>query len=73
MVILNYFEGLEAGIEFLIALGSIIGVLGLVIGIIGLITDLGYRKTMIEIIIISIILIGICGIQTGIRYFSIYR
>ncbi|MFX1297141.1 MAG: hypothetical protein ACFFD2_20095 [Promethearchaeota archaeon] len=72
MGIEEYFSNLNASIEFLIALGSLIGVLGLIVGFIIVLTTSRYQKrTGIQIIIISLILIAICGFSTGLRYFRI--
>lgn len=74
MMEFDYFGRLTDAIEFLIALGSIIGLLGLVIGIIFI--ALGGKRLrwkMIGVIIVSIILIGICGLNTGVKYFRIFR
>lgn len=74
MVLYDYFDGFLSGIEFLMALGSIIGLLGIVIGFIFMV--LGgpkLRTRMLGVIIISLVLLGICGFHTGIQYFNIYR
>jgi hypothetical protein len=72
-MMLDYFDGIAESIEFLMALGSIIGMLGLIVGILGWLS-LGQfqRHKMIPVIIASIILLAVCGIHTGIRYFRIY-
>ena len=71
-MILDYFEQVGAGIEYLIALGSIIGVLGFVIGLIFFLVGSGRtRGRFMIIMIISLVLIGICGFQTGINYFHL--
>ncbi len=60
------------GIEFLIALGSIVGLLGLVIGIIFfLIGGSRLRMRMIRVILISIVLVSVCGLYTGKQYFRV--
>ncbi|MFX1377920.1 MAG: hypothetical protein ACFFA4_02405 [Promethearchaeota archaeon] len=72
-MLFDYFDGIAEAIEFLVALGSIIGMLGLIVGIIGwLFLGQFQRHRMIGVIIVSIILLAICGIHTGIRYFRIY-
>jgi len=72
-MIFDYFDGIAEAVEFLMALGSIVGMLGLIIGIIGWF-GLGQfqRHKMFGVIIVSIILLAICGIHTGIKYFRIY-
>lgn len=74
MVIFDYFDGFLAGIDFLIALGSIIGLLGVIVGFIFFMWGSNRMRTrMLGVIIVSLILLAICGTQTGLRYFSIYR
>jgi len=74
MVVFDYFEEVLEGIEYLIALGSILGLVGLIIGMILLIWGgQRYRYKMIGVIIASFILLGVCGLSTGIKYFRIFR
>jgi len=74
MVVFDYFEEVLEGIEYLIALGSILGLLGLVIGMFFLIWGgQRYRDKMIGVIIASIALLAMCGLNTGIKYFNILR
>jgi hypothetical protein len=72
-MVFNYFDGIAQAVEFLMALGSIIGMLGLIVGILGwLVLGQFQRHKMIGVIIASLILLTICGIHTGIKYFRIY-
>ncbi|MFX0034256.1 MAG: hypothetical protein ACFE9I_01285 [Candidatus Hermodarchaeota archaeon] len=72
-MIFDYFDGIGGGIEFLMALGSIIGLLGLIVGILGwLFLGQFQRHKMISVIVVSIILLTVCGLHTGIKYFRIY-
>jgi hypothetical protein len=72
MVLFDYVGEMLGGVEFLIALGSIIGLLGLIAGFIGVLVMPRFRRqNMIFIIIVSIILLIICGLDTGLRYFGI--
>ncbi len=72
-MIFDYFDGVEEAIIFLMAIGSIIGVLGLIVGILGWIFLGSFqRHKMIGVIVASVILLIICGLNTGIRYFRIY-
>ena len=74
MVVFDYFEDVLEGVEYLIALGSIMGLLGLIIGMILLIWGgQRYRSKMIGVIGASFILLGVCGLSTGIKYFRIFR
>ncbi|TES95998.1 MAG: hypothetical protein E3J90_08860 [Promethearchaeota archaeon] len=73
MVVFDYFEGVLEGFEYLIALGSIVGLLWIIIGIIFLIGGgQRYRNKMIGVIIASIVLLAVCGLDTGIKYFRIF-
>ena len=72
-MLFDYFDGIAEAIEFLIALGSIIGLLGLIVGILGwLFMGQFQRHKMIGVVVVSIILLGVCGLYTGVRYFRIY-
>jgi formate-dependent nitrite reductase membrane component NrfD len=74
MVVFDYFESVLGGIEYLIAFGSIIGLLGLIIGMIILIWGgQRYRFKMIGVIVASFVLLAVCGLNTGIKYFRIFR
>ncbi|HEC40244.1 MAG TPA: hypothetical protein ENI29_18540 [bacterium] len=72
-MIFDYFDKVAESVEFLIALGSIMGFLMLIVGILGWIF-LGQfkRHKMISVIVVSIILLTVCGFSTGIKYFHIY-
>ncbi|KKM75362.1 hypothetical protein LCGC14_1391050 [marine sediment metagenome] len=72
-MIFNYIEDLAEIIEFLLAIGSMMGMLGLIIGLIGwLLLGQSQRKRLIGLMIVSVILLMVCGVNTGIRYFRIY-
>ena len=74
MVIFDYFDDLGTGMEFLIALGSIMGMLGLVVGFLFYIWGGGrVKKHMIAVIIFSVALLAVCGVDTGVKYFHIFR
>jgi len=69
----EYFDMVGEAVEFLIALGSIIGFLGLIVGILGwMFLGQFQRHKMIGVIVVSIILLAICGTHTGLKYFHIY-
>ena len=71
-MLFDYFDGIAEAIEFLIALGSIIGLLGLIVGILGwLFMGQFQRHKMIGVLVVSIILLGVCGLYTGVKYFRI--
>lgn len=71
-MIFDYFDVFEESIEFLMALGSIVGMLGFIVGLLGWIF-LGQfkRHKMVGVIIVSIILMAVCGLNTGMVYFRI--
>ena len=74
MVLFDYFEELFEGFEFLIAFGSLIGILGLIIGLIFVIwggSRLRYK--MVGVVIASFVLLALCGFDTGFKYFRIFR
>jgi hypothetical protein len=72
-MIFDFFDVAGEAVEFLIALGSIMGFLGLIVGILGwLFLGQFQRHKMIGVIVVSIILLGICGTHTGLKYFHIY-
>ena len=72
-MILDYFDDVGEGIEFLLALGSIMGMLGLIVGILGYLLMGQFKKhKMIPVIVVSIILLAVCGLTTGTKYFRIY-
>ena len=69
MIFNGYFARVLDGVEFLIALGSIIGLLALILGLLMILA--GYRTHAIKLIIVSICIIAICGLHTGTKYFRI--
>ena len=74
MVMFDYFEDLLEGFEYLIALGSLIGIVGLLVGIIFVIwggSRLRYK--MFGVVVVSIVLLAVCGFDTGFKYFRIFR
>jgi len=72
MVLNKYFDLVFDGVEILFAIGSILGLLGLIVGLIGLLVMPRFqRHNMFYVIIISIILLIICGFDTGLQYFGI--
>lgn len=71
-MLLDYFDGVEEAIEFLMAIGSIGGLLGLIIGILGwMFLGQFNRHKVIGLIVASFILLVICGLNTGMQYFRI--
>jgi hypothetical protein len=74
MVLFDYFEDVLEGFEFLIALGSLVGLGCFIIGLIFVIwggSRLRYK--MMGVTIVSLILLMVCGFSTGLKYFRIFR
>ena len=74
MVMFDYFEDVLEGFEFLIALGSLVGLAGVIFGMIFVIwggSRLRYK--MIGLTVVSLLLLAVCGFSTGIKYFRIFR
>jgi len=74
MIFSGYFDSIGEGIEYLLALGSVIGFLGLMFGII-LFAFGGskYRVRYVGVIVISIIILSLCGgYGIGFRYFHLH-
>ena len=68
----SYVDSMLEGIEFIRAFGSIIGILGFVIGLLMLVSGgRAYKKTGLRVVLICIVLLFVCGPDTGIRYFRI--
>jgi len=74
MIFSSYFDSIGEGVEYLLALGAIIGLLGLMFGIIFFIFGSSrYRSKMIVLIIVSIILLSLCGgYARGVKYFRLH-
>ena len=73
MIFANYFDQVGDGIEFLIAVGSMMGILMLIIGLLGVtLSSKRQRKEFFSLLIIGIILLAVCGPTFGIRYFRIH-
>ncbi|MBD3212366.1 MAG: hypothetical protein GF311_07145 [Candidatus Lokiarchaeota archaeon] len=72
MLFQDYFDAISEGIQFLVAFGSIMGLLGLIVGIIGFLILPNFKRYKLGVVIIgSLILLGICGFDTGLKYFHI--
>jgi Ca2+/Na+ antiporter len=69
----HYWNDVLDGIEFIIAFGSIIGVLGIVVGLIGLLFSSQFqRKRFYSLLFFSIVLVAVCGLYRGLKYFRIF-
>lgn len=74
MVMFDYFEDVLEGFEFLIAIGSLVGLVGVIIGLIFAIAGSSrLRYKMIGLTVVSLLLLAVCGFTTGIKYFRIFR
>lgn len=74
MVMFDYFEDVLEGFEFLIAIGSLVGIVGFLFGIICVIwggSRLRYK--MMGVTVVSLLLLAVCGFSTGIKYFRLFR
>ena len=72
MILSDYYDSVGNALEFLIAFGSILGLLGLVFGFFMVIWGGKRAKTAaFGIIIFSFLMVSICGLQTGIKYFRL--
>ena len=71
---LDYFERVGEGIEFILAFGSVMGLLGLIFGLVGFIFGgPRVRLKFLGIIIFSFVILGFCGGPgRGIKYFRIH-
>ena len=70
----DYFESVLEGVEFLIAVGSIVGLLGIFVGLIFLIWGSSrMRYKMVGVVLVSFLLLGVCGPDTGMKYFRVFR
>jgi hypothetical protein len=74
MVMFDYFEDVIEGFEFLIAFGSLMGLIGFIVGLIFVVWGSSrLRYKMIGVTVVSLLLLAICGFSTGIKYFRIFR
>jgi len=72
MMLVGYFDRVREAIEFLMALGSILGLFGLLYAAAWWnFAAKGRKQQLFRLILVSLILIGVCGLYTGIKYFRI--
>ena len=74
MVLLNYFDDVAEGVQFLIAFGSIMGLLGIIFSILGLLVGGNRNRVLfLKLAVFCIVLLVACGgPQYGIKYFRIH-
>jgi len=68
----SYFSDVLAGIDFLMALASLIGFFGAIVGV--ALLFLGgrqFKSKGLKILVISIVLLALFGYNTGIKYFRL--
>ncbi len=69
---MDYLSEVTDGFEFLIAFLSLIGFIGILVGFAILFIGGRFnRGAAIKVIIVSMIMVGITGMYTGIKYFRI--
>lgn len=72
MMLVGYFDIVREAIEFVMAIGSLMGIFGLLYAAAWWYhTTPKGRGQLFKLIIVSLVLIGICGAYTGIKYFRI--
>ena len=69
----NYFGRVAEAFQFLVALFSMLGLLALIIGVLGaVLSGSRHRAGFVKVIVVSLIIVVICGPYTGMKYFRIY-
>jgi hypothetical protein len=72
MIIESYADGFAYGLRFLMALGSIMGLLILIAGLLGMLIMPRYkRNSMCMVLVIGFALLMLCGVTTGLEYFGV--
>jgi uncharacterized membrane protein len=68
----SYADAFSEGLRFLMALGSIIGILVLIAGLLGFLLMPKYkRNSMCLVVVFGVVLVMLCGITTGLEYFGV--
>ena len=71
-MLVGYFDRVREAIEFIMAIGSLLGLFGLLYAAAWWHhTTPKSRGNLYRLIIVSLILIAICGAYTGVKYFRI--
>ena len=72
MIFAKYFSEVSEGIQFLIAFASLMGFLGLITGcVLFLIGGRFSKRYAYTLIIVSLVLVFMTGLYTGVKYFKI--
>lgn len=68
----SYFADIMGGIDFLMALGSLIGFFGTILGAAMLVVGgRQYKSKGLKVLLVGITLLVLFGYQTGIKYFRL--
>lgn len=72
MMLVGYFDRVREAIEFIMAIGSLLGLFGLLYAAAWW-SHVGpkNRHQLYRLTVASLVLIGICGLYTGIKFFRI--
>ena len=72
MILESYADGFAEGLEFLMAFGSVMGLLILIAGLLGMLIMPRYkRNSMCLVLIVGFVLLMLCGVSTGLEYFGV--
>ena len=72
MMLVGYFDRVREAIEFIMAIGSLLGIFGLLYAAAWWnFVGGGQKQNLYRLIVASLILIGVCGLYSGIKYFRI--
>jgi len=71
MMLVGYFDSVREGVRFLIAVGSVLGLLGFLVSCCLIASSHKTKSKYYGLLIFSVILIAICGLFYGIKYFRI--
>lgn len=68
----SYLSSIQEGFRFIIAFGSLLGFLGTIVGVLMLLLSPRNNKgTAVKVLLISLMLLGFCGVNTGMKYFRL--
>ena len=72
MDLYSYFSSIQDGFGFIIAFGSLLGFLITIVGLVMLLFAPRHNKgTAVKLLLISLMLLGTCGVTTGMKYFRL--
>ena len=68
----GYLPSVGEGLEFIIAFGSLLGILALAVGLMILLLGGGRaRSTAVKAVVIGFVLVCVCGFERGLYFFQI--